>query len=106
MPKPCMLLTWGALPALSSNAAKSAEGARAAFERGAEKHGFTFTYLPKLVGDMASKEQLRNAGARAVGCTRVQAAAAGSGVTFAGARLCGQPGWVWCSLPVLCCHHL
>lgn len=43
-------------------AAAAAAKAREAFEAGAHRHGFTFTHLPKVAGDAAAKDQLRNAG--------------------------------------------
>lgn len=39
--------------------AAAAKQAQEVFERGAERHGFTFTHLPKAVGDAAAKEQLK-----------------------------------------------
>ena len=48
---------------LTCPAAAAAAKAREAFEAGAHRHGFTFTHLPKVAGDTAAKEQLRNAGA-------------------------------------------
>ena len=44
------------------SAAAAAAQARAAFERAAERHGFTLTFLPKLIGDAEAKEQLRGVG--------------------------------------------
>ncbi|PSC76403.1 Zinc finger CCCH domain-containing 64 [Micractinium conductrix] len=46
------------LNAIAVPAAAAAQ-ARAAFERAAERHGFTLTFLPKLIGDAEAKEQLR-----------------------------------------------
>ena len=50
----------------SPPAAAAAAKAREAFEAGAHRHGFTFTHLPKVAGDAAAKDQLRNAGGRFV----------------------------------------
>ncbi|KAL4423189.1 hypothetical protein ABPG77_000322 [Micractinium sp. CCAP 211/92] len=41
--------------------AAAAKQARAAFERAAERHGFSFTHLPKVADDAAAREQLRTA---------------------------------------------
>lgn len=46
------------------SAAAAAGKAREAFEAGAHRHGFTFTHLPKVAGDAAARDQLRNAGAQ------------------------------------------
>ena len=49
------------------SAAAAAADARQAFERAAEKAGFSFTHLPKVTGDAALREQLKAAGARGRG---------------------------------------
>lgn len=57
------------LPALTplshptASSAAAAAQAREAFEKGAARHGFELTHLPKVTGDAAAREQLKEAGA-------------------------------------------
>ena len=75
------------------SAAAAAAQARAAFERAAERHGFTLTFLPKLIGDAEAKEQLRGVGELG----------GGGGLTTAGAARgmlpAGHPSRSFCLPP-------
>lgn len=72
-------------------AAAAAAKAQQVFERCAERHGFSFTHLPKVTGDAAARAQLRNAGACPGGSTSPRALSSGRCRAALRAASCASP---------------